>query len=81
MKFKIGDKVLLLPGVVLDDGVATYAVGKTGKVIKAYPEYYLVHMDKPGKNDYTHTWAVDECNIAPIIVKGQQLIFSFMEDI
>lgn len=79
MKFKVGDKVRILPGAADGDGVARFAEGKTGKIIRKYPEYYLVTMDEPRINGYIDNWAVSERWLTAVTIIGQQLLFEFMQ--
>ena len=77
MKFKVGDKVKVLPSAV-NIGVDKSDVGKIGVIFEIEsPESILI------KTTYTENWfwCVYPKDIVPVIKVGQQLIFSFMEDI
>ena len=81
MKFKVGDKVRILPSAV-DGGVSEGAVGKIGKITRNCPGgYFDVIMDKDqdsGPNSHL-PWAVYPDQMEPAVVKGQQLLFNFMQ--
>lgn len=77
MKFKIGDKVKILPSAV-DGGVSERAVGKIGIITYYSPgSYFCVLMDY--EREKGGTWAVCPCQMEPAIKVGQQLLFNFME--
>ena len=77
MKFKIGDKVRILPSAV-DGGVSKMAVGKIGIITYCSPgSYFCVLMDY--EREKGGTWAVYPCHMEPAIKVGQQLLFNFME--
>lgn len=78
MKFKNGDKVRILPSAI-DGGVLACSVGKIGIVdgiADSYSgSYYHVCMVSG------YTWSVYPNQIESVIVKkGEQLLFSFMEE-
>ena len=80
LKFKIGDKVRILPSAT-SIGVAEDEVGKMG-VITGYhsPDEIIVLMDKIRKeNGYRIDWIVESSQIEPAIKVGQQLVFDFMQ--
>lgn len=78
MKFKIGDKVRILPSAV-GGGVDEIAVGKIGVITYHAPEHYFcVLMDY--ERERGGTWAVYPCQMEPVIKVGQQLLFSFMSE-
>jgi len=77
MKFKIGDKVRILPSAV-DGGVSEKAVGKTGVITYHVPgDYFCVLMDY--ERERGGTWVVYPCQMEPVVVIGQQLLFEFMQ--
>lgn len=76
MKFKIGDKVRILPSAV-NGGVSEHAVGKVGKIIEYRDAggYFLVLMDKYTENNNPDlSWAVYSYQMEPAIKIGQQLL-------
>ncbi len=80
MKFKVGDRVRILPSAI-DIMVAEDEVGKIG-VITLYDstKNIIVLMDKPRRESgYRVDWCVDSSQIEPVIKIGQQLMFSFMK--
>lgn len=77
LKFKVGDKVRILPSAKSVDGVAAGAVNRTGKIRSVCPTYYAIVMDDE-PNDFL-AWAVSEHCLVPAIEVGQQLVFDFME--
>lgn len=73
-KFKIGQKVKLLPSVVEVD-VPEEEIGKTGEIIGQFGPFFLVHMDNPREGiNYRDTWNVDVYQIELARVVGQQLL-------
>ena len=77
MKFKVGDKVKILPSAV-NIGVDKSDVGKIGVIFEIEsPESILI------KTTYTENWfwCVDPEDIVLVVKVGQQLTFSFMKDI
>jgi len=82
MKFKVGDKVKILPSAV-DGGVSEKAVGKIGKITmyRRSGNYFLVIMD--GGQDTgvipSSPWAVHSDQMEHVVVIGQQLLFDFMQ--
>lgn len=80
-KFKVGDKVRLLPSAV-NGCIDVEEVGKTG-IIKMcdWPESMIVYMDKPLKRfDYRIEWVVQSSMIEPYAQIEEQLLFNFMEE-
>jgi len=80
MKFKVGDKVKILPSAV-GIGVLEEAIGKAGIITDCsyLGRYIRVYMDNVCSiKGYRRDWAVNESDIAPVIVVGQQLLFDFM---
>ena len=79
MKFKIGDKVRILPSAV-DGGVSEYSVGKIGQIINYHKEYryFLVRMDSQEVVQPQQGWAIFPNQIEQIYRIGQQLLFDFM---
>lgn len=78
-KFKVGDKVRILPSAV-SGGVSEEDVNKIGEIIGFREEhgYFLVAMDnRKRRNSY---WAVYPNQIEHTVVKGQQLLFDFMNE-
>ena len=81
LKFKVGDKVKILPSAV-DGGVSMGRVDKTGVIIKddSWSSYFLVKMDElRGNSCEKDVWAVYSNQMTLAMIKGQQLLFSFME--
>ena len=81
MKFKVGDKVRMLPSAV-DIGVFKAEIGKTGTVTdnNFLHRYILVRMDEPYSKKI-FTWSVRSAQITSVIKVGQQLEFAFMEEV
>lgn len=67
MKFKVGDKVKILPSATAI-GVEETEVGKIVKIRTIYSSNYILIGDSRGRK--YGCWSVDESNIAPAIVKG-----------
>ena len=77
MKYKIGQRVRLLASAHLD-GVFSGDCGREGVIDQnKYQSSLHVKMIQPASNK---GWWVDSTNIEPVIKKGQQLLFSFMEE-
>ena len=78
MKFKIGDKVRILPSAATI-GVLKSEVGKIVKItgISIFSTNDIMISDSRG--DAYGCWCVNEYDIAPAIKVGQQLLFEFME--
>lgn len=78
---KVGDKVNILPFAV-DGGVSQEDVGKIGEVTKYCSRggyFYVIICDPTYKSFNSHlSWAVYSDQIELAVVKGQQLLFSFM---
>ena len=77
MKFKVGDKVKILPSAVVI-GVLASEVGKVVKIRGIYNGIDGI-MISDSRGDTYGCWAVNYDDIAPVIVKGQQLLFDFMQ--
>ena len=75
MKFKIGDKVKILPSAT-GVNVAKSEVGKIGVITEIYNRYNI-YVDTDTRK--FAPWVVYEHDIAHVIKKGQQLLFNFME--
>ena len=75
MKFKIGDKVRILPSAV-DIGVRESEVGTIQTVIKIIDPMTIDITNSSGNDK---SWWVEPDQIELAIVKGQQLLFNFME--
>lgn len=73
MKFKIGDKVKILPSATCI-GVNESEVGTTQTIIRVVSSTTIIVTDTGGG-----CWHVDPSDITPVIKTGQQLLFSFME--
>lgn len=76
-KFKIGDKVRILPSA-MNGGVSEKSVGKIAKITKycAGGGYFDVIMDSgqdAGLNNHL-PWAVYSDQIERVIIPGQQLL-------
>ena len=80
MKFKIGDKVKILPSATFI-GVCKDEAGKTGVIVEYISsKEIIVLMDKPHhKHGYRIDWVVESSQIEPMVKVGQQLLFNFME--
>ncbi len=78
-KFKVGDKVRILPSAV-DINVWKEEIGKVGKVTFMWDELGLIsiQMFYPCKGGI-HNWSVNPDQIEPVIKVGQQLVFNFMK--
>ena len=77
MKFKIGDKVKILPSATII-GVWESEVGKTVSIRSIYNESAGV-MITDSRGEGYGLWCVNSYDIAPVIKVGQQLLFSFMQ--
>lgn len=76
MKFKIGDKVRILPSAV-NGGVSKKDVGKIGKIIdyRSGGYFNVLMCDDPSP----FPWGVCSDQMEPVVRIGQQLLFLFME--
>ena len=74
-KFKIGDKVRILPSAV-NVNVAQSEIGKIGVITIVYSGGDCIL--KTASKKYSDWW-VRGIDITPAMIKGQQLLFSFME--
>ena len=77
MKFKIGDKVKVLPSV-MTIGVSEREVGKIVSIRSIYNESDGI-MITDSRGEGYGCWCVNNYDIAPVIKIGQQLLFNFME--
>ena len=82
MKFKVGDKVKILPSAV-NGGVSEKAVGKIGELTVyccggGYFEVMMCDRKNSGPNPHL-SWAVFPHQMEPAIKVGQQLLFNFMQ--
>lgn len=75
MKFKVGDKVKIL-SYALDINVAPSEIGKAGVIVEIFYESIYVKTDS---KEYG-SWSVREQDIGSVIKKGEQLLFSFMDE-
>ncbi len=77
VKFKIGDKVKILPSAT---GVTVWKeeVGKIGRVTSIRYDSFYVRMLNPCKGKL-RLWSVGDNMIALIVKVGQQLLFEFMQ--
>ena len=81
MKFKVGDKVRILPSAE-KIGVFKSEVGRVGIIEDTdfLGQFIHIRMVKPYQiNGRIHTWAVKSPQITPFIKVGEQLEFAFME--
>ena len=67
-RYKVGQKVILLPSAV-KDGIFKSEIGKIAEItnIDKYSYFYNIETNFA-------SWVVNECNIVPAIVIGQQLL-------
>ena len=82
MKYKVGQRVRLLPSAT-KVMVPYDEVGKPGKLTFVTSDGFNmnIHMDKPREgNRLANSWGISHYHIESIIEKGQQLLFSFMEE-
>lgn len=77
MKFKVGDKVKILPSA-MNISVGAREIGKITKIKTINSPNDIMIYDSRGK-EYG-CWCVNDYNIALVIVKGQQLLFDFMSE-
>ncbi len=73
LKFKVGDKVKILPSAV-DIGVSKSEVGTTQTILRVENLDTIIITSSDGGS-----WDVYSDDIIPVIVIGQQLLFDFME--
>ena len=80
VKFKVGDKVKILPSAVLWN-VPKSEVGKFGVLVQHFSSKDLyVYMDKPWPEYNTREkWVVHFSHIEIAVKPGQQLEFAFMQ--
>ena len=71
--FAIGDKVKILPSAI-DIGVSRSEVGTIQTVTGIMDSETIIITDSSGGE-----WWVNDYDIAPAIMVGQQLLFEFME--
>lgn len=76
MKFKVDDKVKILPSAI-EINVAESEVGKTGVIVEILDKNRIYIETTTEKFGY---WVVGEKDIALVTKVGQQLLFSFMEE-
>jgi len=67
-KFKIGDKVRLLPSIVTRCVLAS-EIGKIGTIIQITSYGSLIV-----RTDKYSGWGLQECDVVPFFEKGQQLL-------
>jgi len=72
-KFKVGDKVKILPSAK-SDGVSYYAYNKIGRIKEIGYGSCSVSMDNEEYSNGSFPWAVSLCNITPVLKKGEQLL-------
>ena len=77
MKFKVGDKVKILPSAMII-GVSKREVGKVVNIRNIYNESDGILIADSRGGEYG-CWCVNSYDIALAFVKGQQLLFEFME--
>lgn len=73
MKFKIGDKVKILPSAVAI-GIYESEVGTIQTILQIISSTTIVITASDGG-----CWHVDPEDITTAVVKGQQLLFDFMQ--
>lgn len=78
MKFKIGDKVRILPSAV-GIGVKKSEVGKIVRITKIYSQDNIMITDSRGGR--RGDWHVNDFNIVAVVEMGQQLVFDFVGDV
>ncbi len=74
MKFKIGDRVIILPSATRI-GVWEERVGNIAVIseLNFMNEYILIEEEG-------YVWSVKRSHIKRIAIKGEQLLFAFMEE-
>ena len=75
MKYKIGDKVILLEGVI-DVGIPPSSIGKECTVIHDGGEHSLIIKESGIEGN----WYLSRNMVKSFIPVGEQLLFSFMKD-
>jgi len=78
MKFKIGDKVRILPSAI-DINVAEEEVGKVVEITEVYEGYSGYDYTVSAFSKRYGDWWMRERDIASALMVGQQLVFDFME--
>ena len=76
MKFKVGDKVRILPSAI-NICVNPSEVGVIATIKKIYSPIQIIIRTPTQKFG---SWVVHEEHIESIIKPGQQLVFAFMEE-
>ncbi len=82
MQYKVGDKVKILPSAT-EVRVPNGEVGKSGTItfITQSGRHMNITMDKPLKGfRAVYCWSINIEHIELLVVKGQQLLFNFMEE-
>lgn len=81
-KFKVGDKVRILPEATLWN-VPEAEVGKLGVIDCCYsPKRFRVYMDELWvQYNEREKWEVHSSHIELAVKPGQQLLFAFMEQL
>jgi len=82
MKFKIGDKVRILPSAI-KIGVWAAEVGKigivtSGCIVPDGRQFLQIKMLNLCKGKYRR-WSVSNASLCPAVEKNEQLLFGFME--
>lgn len=77
LKYPIGTKIRYVPDADNVNSEARKDIGKQGTVTDHL--YHQVKIHLPTSEKRSKTWRTLWKNIIPIPIKGQQLVFSFME--
>lgn len=77
-KYPIGTKIIYKPNTTSVNSEARKDIGKQGTVIANLGNQVKIHL--PTSEKRNKTWQTSWKNIKPILVKNQQLLFSFMEE-
>ena len=74
MKYKVGDKVILLKNICRV-GLPSSSIGKECTV-RVNNDFYNLVVREPGRRG---SWYIHQDMVKPLIPIGEQLLFSFME--
>lgn len=80
MKFRIGQKVIILKGAT-SIGVGYCSVGKEGIITNSYSSPLSYDVATPcNEHSCQHNWFVEEGDLKAKVTIGEQLLFKFMEE-